>query len=60
MSFPGLPSRGLGGGGADSVGMSEQEQTIVKTVSNSISNKAIDREVIIPTADASSHGELSC
>lgn len=32
MSFSGLPSRGFGGGGADSVGMSEQEQTIVKTM----------------------------
>lgn len=36
MSFPGLPSSGLGGGvggGGDNAGMSAQEQTMVKTVS---------------------------
>ena len=42
MIFPGLPSRGLGGGAVDSVVMSEQEQTIVKIVSNSISREAIE------------------
>lgn len=41
MSFQGLPSRGVGGGGADTGGMSEQEQTIVKTVSHSTSREAI-------------------
>ena len=36
MSFPGLPSSGLGsgvGGGGDNAGMSAQEQNMVKTVS---------------------------
>lgn len=45
MSLPDLPNRGLGGGGADSVGMSEQDP-IVKTVSHSISGKATERRLI--------------
>ena len=33
MNYPGIPSRGLGGDGSGTAGMSEQEQAIVKGVS---------------------------
>lgn len=62
MSFPGLPNRGLSGGGdgAATAGMSEQEQVMVKTVSDRVCNKPTGRNLTRFNTDASSHGELSC
>ena len=57
MNYPGMPSRGLGGGGSGTAGMSEQEQAIVKGVG--FHPSLLDQVAnAIVTTDQRSNGEL--